>query len=417
MRSGIRHVLNSTSESAPIIRNTVIQLSCYASMLETIQGAEVCGLHLALGDGTRVRLGHSTVRFFFDALRREFLEFHDGFDAGYVPEPEPGVKHTRWEGEAARRTRDTDGLGQVARITRVQIRRLRAQGIATLNQLADHDGSAVQDILSPTLDRLTSQARLQRASEGRSRPAYELITAVAPGRGPALEDLPDASPLDVSFDLEGYPLVANGLEYLWGALGDDGFKDWWAFDPPQERVAFEGFLRWILERRLRDPAMHVYHYGAYETNVLKRLAARHGSLETELDMLLREERFVDLYPVVRNAVRIGEPSYSLKNVEKLYREAREGGVATAADSIVEYDRWQLSGQPADWRRSEILESIRRYNHADCASTLELVGWLRTQRDTGGPNATPRPDERPETEQRRLERERRMGRQRAADRTV
>jgi len=57
----------------------------------------------------------------------------------------------------------------------------------------------------------------------------------------------------------------------------------------------------------------------------------------EVDHLLRNNVFVDLYAVVRQGVRAGEPSYSIKNMEHLYREARGGDVTTSVDSIVYYD--------------------------------------------------------------------------------
>jgi predicted RecB family nuclease len=92
---------------------------------------------------------------------------------------------------------------------------------------------------------------------------------------------------------------------------------------------------------------------------------RHGTRETELDDLLRGRRFVDLYVVVREALRISEPRYSLKNVERFYRPAREGEVGTAVDSIVAFERWLAV------REQEILDGIEAYNRDDCASTREL----------------------------------------------
>ena len=41
--------------------------------------------------------------------------------------------------------------------------------------------------------------------------------------------------------------------------------------------------------------MHIYHYDHYEPTALKRLMARYGTREDEVDELLRREVFVDLY--------------------------------------------------------------------------------------------------------------------------
>ncbi len=127
-----------------------------------------------------------------------------------------------------------------------------------------------------------------------------------------------------------------------------------------------------------SPAARIYHYNHYETTALKRLAMRHGTRETELDTLLRGRRFVDLYVVVREALRISEPRYSLKNVERFYRPAREGEVGTAVDSIVAFERW------LEVREQAILDGIEAYNRDDCASTRELRDWLASLRPKGMP---------------------------------
>ena len=68
--------------------------------------------------------------------------------------------------------------------------------------------------------------------------------------------------------------------------------------------------------------MHVYHYAPYEPTAIRRLMGAHGTREDEVDDLLRGEVFVDLYQVVRQAVRLSTESYSLKQVEKLYFSVR-----------------------------------------------------------------------------------------------
>jgi uncharacterized protein len=48
--------------------------------------------------------------------------------------------------------------------------------------------------------------------------------------------------------------------------------------------------------------------------------------------------FVDVYTCVRRCVVVGEPKYSIKNVEKIYLEsARKGDVGKGADSVVAYE--------------------------------------------------------------------------------
>ena len=70
-------------------------------------------------------------------------------------------------------------------------------------------------------------------------------------------------------------------------------------------------------------------------------------------------------------------------MELLYRHGRQGDVATAGDSIVEYANWIASDESGDPLRSPILKAIRDYNEDDCRSTAELANWLRSlQREHG-----------------------------------
>ena len=55
----------------------------------------------------------------------------------------------------------------------------------------------------------------------------------------------------------------------------------------------------------RDPAMHVYHYGAYENAAVKQLMGTYATREDEVDELLRRRVFVNLHTVVRQGLRAG----------------------------------------------------------------------------------------------------------------
>ena len=124
--------------------------------------------------------------------------------------------------------------------------------------------------------------------------------------------------------------------------------------------------------------MHIYHYAHYEPSALKRLMSLHGTREAQLDDLLRGEKFVDLYKVVREAIRTSEPGLSIKDIEMFYMPPREGEVTTAGGSIVHYERWRVTQDAAE------LEKIRSYNEDDCRSTHLLRDWLLTQRPAGLP---------------------------------
>ncbi|MBX9943531.1 MAG: TM0106 family RecB-like putative nuclease [Reyranella sp.] len=194
--------------------------------------------------------------------------------------------------------------------------------------------------------------------------------------------LPAPDSGDLYFDMEGDPLAGAGLAYLFGIFGklpDDSeatFHLIWGHTPAEEKAAFERAMGLFIEQMRRHRGAHIYHYAGYEPAALKRLAMRYATMEAELDQLLRERRFVDLYRVVTQALRASTESYSLKNLEAIYWRERAGEAKTAADSIVEYERWCISKDPA------ILESIAAYNKDDCVSTAQLHKWIESLRPAG-----------------------------------
>ena len=178
----------------------------------------------------------------------------------------------------------------------------------------------------------------------------------------------------------GATATDTGLEYLFGSLTASGdFVPFWAHDREQERAALVGFIDWLRERLQRWPGLHVFHYSGYERSALTRLAARHGVYEAEVAQLLEGDVFVDLYAVVKSAVRVGSRSYSIKALEPLYMgdELRDAdGVTAGGDSIIEYQRYREAVAAGDELEAAArLEDLRQYNEYDCLSTLRLRDWL------------------------------------------
>ena len=143
----------------------------------------------------------------------------------------------------------------------------------------------------------------------------------------------------------------------------------------------------------RDPGMHVYHYGGYESGALKRLMQRHATREDEVDVLLRGHVLVNLYDhVVRQGIRAGVESYSIKKIETFYMPEREGGIT--AGRLLGRGVRALDGAEQD---PAILDAIAAYNRDDCVSNLLLRDWLEARRDeaarripSGTDGAVPRP---------------------------
>jgi hypothetical protein len=236
-----------------------------------------------------------------------------------------------------------------------------------------------------TLAGLKQQARLQVESADLDVPKYDIYDPQFPGSG--LNCIPPESAGDVYFDIEGFPLTPGGLEYLFGATilegGKPKFVEWWAHNVEEEKLAVEAFIDWLHARWKAHPDLHVFHYASYEKAALRKLTSRYATRANELDDLLRNEVFIDLYAVVKQSMRVGTPSYSIKSIEKLYREKRTGDVSTALDSVISYQRWLDERDGDDWRSSAILSQIRDYNIEDCDSTWQLTEWLRARQSEMG----------------------------------
>jgi uncharacterized protein len=367
----------------------LIQLCAYAEMLEQIRGFLPTELVFVLGQGEERTYATRDFFYYYRQLKRSFVAFQHQWSLDQVPDP--GLDRTwgHWVEAAERLLAERDHLSRVAGITRGQVRRLEEDGIASLSALADcAQDRRVHRVPASVLDRLRVQAQLQLRSAGHPQPLWQLRPPVPeePRRGLAM--LPPPSDNDVFFDMEGFPYAQQGwLEYLFGAVTVDEitprFHDWWAHDEREEQAAFEGFMDWVVARWRRDPSLHIYHYAPYETSAVKRLMGRYATREDEVDELLRHGVFVDLYAVVKQGFVIGAPSYSLKEVERLYRPEREEEVKSGGGSVVEYQRWIDRGEPRSWTESPILGGIREYNQADCESLWGLRSWLLDrQRESG-----------------------------------
>lgn len=374
----------------------IIQLCCYAQMLDSIQGCLPQSITVALGNGEIEVLRTHDFYYYYLNLKDKFLNEHAKFHLDRCPDPADSKSWGNWSNHAEQILLDKDHLFQVASITKGQIIKLNKAGMHTMLQLAGSPVLSVSGIHSTVFAKLKAQAAIQIKSKLKSqklegsidsdRPEFEILLP-SKNEKKGLSSLPPHSPMDVFFDIEGFPLDEGGLEYLWGNTyldeqGNRQFKDFWAHNRKQEKQCFQDFIRWVYGRWQQDPSMHIYHYASYEITACRKLMGRYGVCEYEVDQLLRNEVFIDLYKIVQNGLRLGAPRYSIKNVERLYRDRRDTDVGNGGDSIVVYDHWrelnQLGVEGSTWQTSKILNDIRDYNIEDCDSTQELAVWLREQ---------------------------------------
>jgi predicted RecB family nuclease len=358
----------------------LVQACAYCELLTPLLGERPEHFKLYLGGGrfAEGERGYPVARFWswYEQLRQRYRAFRAAFDPSQEPEDAPG-DHGLWQPFIQQRLEQQRDLILVAGLRQSQRRKLREAGITSVDALAASADDQVVPGLDPAvLQRLRDQARIQIASEQRSdgRPAFSVRPVEQQSRGLALLPAPDAG--DIWFDMEGFPDPISGekLEYLFGACYRDEqgalqFQPWWAHSPAEEKQAFNGFVQWVEQRRALHPSLHVYHYASYEKTALGNLAARHQIHQSLIDQWLRDELLVDLYPIVRNGLLVGAPSYSIKKVERLYGEARQEEVGSAAESVVQYAEWRKCGQ------STLLQQLQAYNEKDCQVTEGLHRFL------------------------------------------
>jgi predicted RecB family nuclease len=357
----------------------VLQLCFYSACIEQIQGVPPALMHLQLGSGRRESLRPSDFDAYFTRAQRSLERFVDDRPKT-TPYPCAACTQCDFRAHCEREWRAKDDLSFVAGIRHTQALALEQEGVTTLAALGDRSAIArVRSVPASTLSGLHEQAELQVVT----RTTGSIATRLRPleeGRGFALLPLP--SRLDMAIDLEGDPFwrADRELTFMFGLLerAGDGwtYRAEWAHDEVEE-ASLAGRVIDAIHARLRDdPAMHVYHYGAVEVSVLKRICMLNATHEEPLDILLRRHVFVDVVQAVRQAMRIGLEGYGLKEVEKLPRFERTAEVERGADAVLEYEHYLAD------RATTHLEAIARYNDEDCRATVAVVDWLRGQAPSG-----------------------------------
>jgi predicted RecB family nuclease len=367
----------------------ILQLCNYSEHVERLQGTAPAHAHLVLGSGIEEPIRIADYAAYYRHQKQQFLA-RIAHPADTYPVEIAHCTICRWADLCEAKREADDYLGIVAGMRADQIERLNASGIATIGALsAATPEQRPHGMIETSYEKLRAQATLQhkqrtaiRANvDGAPRHFYELLEH-DPECG--FEMLPRPDDGDVYFDMEGDPLYTpeRGLEYLFGVYlaKENAYRPFWALDIAKERGAFEAFIDFIVERRKHYPNLHVYHYAQYETVALRRLMGEFGSREAELDTLLRGQVFVDLFAVVRQAIRISQPSYSIKKLEPFYGMVRTTDVKRGDDSIVNFERWLNNNDQS------ILDDIEKYNQDDCYSTWLLHEWLLTLRLERGQQA-------------------------------
>jgi uncharacterized protein len=361
---------------------TVLQLSLYADLLSAVQGRVPEHMYVVTpGSGFEPEM-YRTADFgaYYRRVRAGLEQFLNdgGSPSSTYPEPNAHCELCAWRVPCDQRRRSDDHLCLVAGITKIQMNELRGQRVSTLAALA---GMPLPLEWKPergsgaSYERIREQARIQVEGRVSGKPVYETLPVF---KELGLSRLPAPSPGDVFFDLEGDPFIEDGgLEYLFGYSFDGGgmqYRGDWAVSREGEKQAFEAFVDFAMARWEKYPDFHIYHYAPYEPSALRRLMGRYASREEEIDRMLRGQLFVDLYQVVRHAIRASVESYSIKELERFFGFDRTTQLADASRALAHIQTALELGDPQAVTQ-ELKDTVTGYNRDDCFSAKALRDWL------------------------------------------
>ena len=384
---------------------TILQLCVYSDLVEALQGAAP--------ENARVVAPHhkfqpevyrlDDYRAYHRLVKRRLEAAIETVNPVVYPEPAQHCDVCAWWSQCNARRRKDDHLCFVAGISRLQINELRKRfDVDTLERLGELKIEKKPKRGSrEALERVRDQAAIQLKARRLEARQYEVLP-LKPEHGFLRQPKPARG--DLFLDLEGDRLaVDGGREYLFGVSDNrDIYTPIWATNPAEEKRAFERVVDGIVAAFATDPAMHVYHFGAYEPTAFKRLSGRYATRETELDTILRAELFVDLHTIVKHSLKASVETYSLKDLEQFYGLVREQDlrIATASRRAVEWaiemredfgtgpvKQAQAGPQlglgfdaaPTTTKFAEHTAIVERYNRDDCVSAARLRDWLEQLR--------------------------------------
>src|ERR1700680_4039056 len=378
---------------------TILQLALYSALLADVQSLTPEFMYVVPAgrnfEPEPYRFAEYSAYYRYVKARLERVCNNGRIEPTY-PEPCAHCEICRWFAECNAQRRADDHLSFVAAITTLQRNQLVDWQTDTMAQLAVLPVPLKQKPLHGSRDgfvRIREQARVQVQARTEQRPIHELLPIV---EAAGFCNLPAPSPPYIFLDLEGDPFAAEGgRQYLFGFVSADKqqvYEKQWSFTPEEEKQAFEWAVDEIIRRRDADPAMHVYHFAAYEPVKFKWLMGRYTTREDEIDRLLRAGVFVDLHTIFKQAVRAGVEQYSLKTLEPFHNFNRTTPLEQSRVAMRYIDHWLELGWDTELP-ADVRTAMEGYNEDDCRSTASLRDWLESQRaklESGG-TVIPRPE--------------------------
>ena len=360
----------------------IIQICIYTEWLKIMQTALLPEkMHLILGDKKNtVSYKVRDYQLYFQRNKAKYLDFLSLKKHTVEPEKCQFCKLCEWADSCEKQWIEEDHLNQIASIRNDQIQKIKKHGIKTLKTFSQlNESEKIKDLNPLTFKTHLSQAKLLIKSIQSGQPEHELLE-IKEQRG--FNKLPKKTKNDIFFDIEGIDKVLNeedsennktGLEYLFGLYYFENdkpkFKYFEAHNKNDEKKALVNLLEFIGEHLKKYPESYIYHYNHYEKTALINLVKKHDTNFAQVNDLLREEKLIDLFCVVKQGIQVSEKEYSLKNLEKHYGFKRVGEIKKANESTDIYLDW------VETQEKELFDKIILYNKEDCVSTYKLREWL------------------------------------------
>jgi predicted RecB family nuclease len=248
-----------------------------------------------------------------------------------------------FRGPCYRQAETEDNLSLLDRMSPRIMKKYRATGIFTVNQLSY----------------LFQPRRTKKRGRRPVRHNLELQALALRTKKTYVEQLPDLSRREVELfvDVEGIP--DRGSHYLIGLLacenGETRYHSFWANGVVEEGRIWQSFL----DRVAEFPDAPLYHYGSYERKAFESLAKRYGKGQEVVGRLVNV--IASIYGKIYSPVR----SNGLKALGSFLGATWTAPEASGLQSLVWRHRWEMTG--AD----QYMHALLQYNREDCEA-LRLV---------------------------------------------
>jgi len=255
-------------------------------------------------------------------------------------------KICEFQDKCKKKLADTDSLGRLRRMDETLIKRHNAKGIFTVNQLSytfkpRKRNTRIKKEVLPYSHSLQALAIREQKIY-----VYDKI------------NMP-ISKTRVFVDMEG---DANGnFVYLIGLLivTSDGEKKYslWADNPEEEKEIFKKFVQILNE--LDDP--HIFHFGKYESKVLKRLLKENQNVSVNNALL---NKSTNILKVIYKAIYFPTYSNTLKELGNSLGFSWSS-ISNSIETIAFRSKWEEN------QDDKIKQLLIDYNYEDCIALQKV----------------------------------------------